>query len=69
MANYVTSLNPEPVKLKFEKVYLPCILQTKKRYCGNMFENEGDDGVLESKGEQSVGFLLDNSYVPTQITS
>ena len=28
----VTAANPPPVKLKFEKVYLPCILQTKKRF-------------------------------------
>lgn len=27
MANIVTKDNPIPIKLKFEKVYLPCILQ------------------------------------------
>lgn len=27
MADFVTKDNPIPVKLKFEKVYLPCILQ------------------------------------------
>lgn len=27
MADTVTKDNPVPVKLKFEKVYLPCILQ------------------------------------------
>lgn len=27
MADTVTKDNPNPVKLKFEKVYLPCILQ------------------------------------------
>ena len=38
MATAVTRDNPKPVKLKFEKVYLPCILQTKKRYVGYMYE-------------------------------
>ena len=32
MAKVVTAENPKPMKLKFEKVYLPCLLQTKKRY-------------------------------------
>ncbi|KAG7252065.1 hypothetical protein CRUP_012775, partial [Coryphaenoides rupestris] len=32
MAEAVTSTNPTPVTLKFEKVYLPCVLQAKKRY-------------------------------------
>lgn len=27
IANAVTEINPQPVKLKFEKVYQPCILQ------------------------------------------
>ena len=27
IADQVTQMNPKPVKLKFEKVYLPCILQ------------------------------------------
>ena len=39
MAKAVTMDNPKPVKLKFEKVYRPCILQTKKRYVGYMYEN------------------------------
>lgn len=29
MADCVTKENPIPVKLKFEKVYLPCILQVR----------------------------------------
>ena len=39
MAKAVTMNNPKPVKLKFEKVYMPCILQTKKRYVGYMYES------------------------------
>ena len=41
MAQAVTMDNPKPVKLKFEKVYMPCILQTKKRYVGYMYETPG----------------------------
>ncbi|KAL6255967.1 hypothetical protein P5V15_013204 [Pogonomyrmex californicus] len=38
IADAVTAINPPPVKLKFEKVLHPSILQTKKRYCGYMYE-------------------------------
>ncbi|XP_015597697.1 DNA polymerase zeta catalytic subunit isoform X2 [Cephus cinctus] len=39
IADTVTAANPRPVKLKFEKVLHPAILQTKKRYCGYMYES------------------------------
>lgn len=35
----VTDENPEPIKLKLEKVYQPCILQTKKRYKYTTLQN------------------------------
>ncbi|XP_046836193.1 DNA polymerase zeta catalytic subunit isoform X1 [Vespa crabro] len=38
IADTVTAANPSPIKLKFEKVLQPSILQTKKRYCGYMYE-------------------------------
>ena len=38
IADTVTEMFPKPIKLKFEKVYLPCVLQTKKRYLGYMYE-------------------------------
>jgi DNA polymerase zeta len=38
MIRAVNNDNPKPIKLKFEKVYFPCILQTKKRYVGYMYE-------------------------------
>ena len=47
---YITSLHPRPVKLKFEKVYQPCVLQTKKRYVGMKYESEDDPGEYEAKG-------------------
>ena len=51
MAAYVTAKSPKHVVLKFEKVYSPCVLQTKKRYVGRMFESEGQrEGELDCKG-------------------
>ncbi|KAL3277041.1 hypothetical protein HHI36_012402 [Cryptolaemus montrouzieri] len=47
--------NPDPVKLKLEKVYQPCILQTKKRYVGYMYESpEQKDPVYDAKGIETV---------------
>ncbi|XP_059610831.1 DNA polymerase zeta catalytic subunit [Phlebotomus argentipes] len=51
----VTQDNPKPVKLKLEKVYQPCILQTKKRYVGYMYESPGQkEPVYEAKGIETV---------------
>lgn len=51
----VTAMNPKPVKLKFEKVYLPCVLQTKKRYVGYMYETlEQKEPVFDAKGIETV---------------
>lgn len=38
IAKTITDMNPRPVKLKFEKVYLPCVLLAKKRYVGFKYE-------------------------------
>lgn len=55
IAEAVTATNPKPVKLKFEKVYLPCVLQTKKRYVGNMYESlEQTQPVFDAKGIETV---------------
>uniref|UniRef100_A0A6B2G1H4 DNA-directed DNA polymerase n=1 Tax=Myxobolus squamalis TaxID=59785 RepID=A0A6B2G1H4_MYXSQ len=55
MAEYVSNLNPQPVKLKFEKVYHPCFLQSKKRYVGYMFSNEGQIlPKFDSKGIETI---------------
>lgn len=43
IAEAVTRENPKPVKLKFEKVFLPCVLITKKRYVGYSYESEGQE--------------------------
>ncbi|CAL4064009.1 unnamed protein product, partial [Meganyctiphanes norvegica] len=55
IADKCTKINPKPVKLKFEKVYLPCILQTKKRYVGYMYETPDQKmPVFEAKGIETV---------------
>lgn len=55
IAEAVTQDNPTPIKLKFEKVYQPCILQTKKRYVGYMYETPDQvDPVYEAKGIETV---------------
>ena len=51
IATYITNKNPADVILKFEKVYFPCILISKKRYIGCMYENIlQKNGNLEAKG-------------------
>ncbi|XP_050669192.1 DNA polymerase zeta catalytic subunit isoform X3 [Leptidea sinapis] len=55
IADAVTADNPSPVVLKLEKVYQPCILQTKKRYVGYMYESpEQAKPVYEAKGIETV---------------
>jgi len=55
MARVVTMQNPKPMKLKFEKVYLPCLLQTKKRYVGYMWESRDQKKpVYDAKGIETV---------------
>ncbi|XP_028996460.1 DNA polymerase zeta catalytic subunit isoform X2 [Betta splendens] len=55
IAEAVTATNPKPVKLKFEKVYLPCVLQTKKRYVGYMYESlDQKEPLFDAKGIETV---------------
>ncbi|KAK4040699.1 hypothetical protein C8A01DRAFT_15433 [Parachaetomium inaequale] len=55
MAKEITNLNPRPVKLKFEKVYHPCVLLAKKRYVGYKYESR-DQTVpkFDAKGIETV---------------
>jgi DNA polymerase zeta len=39
IAHEITRKSPVDVLLKMEKVYLPCVLVSKKRYVGNAFED------------------------------
>lgn len=55
IADEVTAMNPSPIKLKFEKVYLPSVLLAKKRYVG--FKYEAPDDVVpefNAKGIETV---------------
>ncbi|KAJ2515970.1 DNA polymerase zeta [Coemansia sp. RSA 1939] len=55
IADAVTRLNPKPVKLKFEKVYQPCVLLTKKRYFGWMYTAADQaEPQLDVKGMELV---------------
>jgi DNA polymerase zeta len=48
-------MNPNPVKLKFEKVYHPAVLLAKKRYVGFKYENPNDTKpIFEAKGIETV---------------
>ena len=51
----ISSKTPQPMKLKFEKVFLPCLLLAKKRYVGFKFETLEDiDPVFDAKGIETV---------------
>ena len=55
IAKTITDINPRPVKLKFEKVYFPCVLLAKKRYVG--FKYESKDQMVpdfDAKGIETV---------------
>lgn len=51
----VTEMNPRPVKLKFEKVYHPCVLLAKKRYVGFKYEHRKQiEPEFDAKGIETV---------------
>jgi DNA polymerase zeta len=51
----VTDMNPRPIKLKFEKVYHPCVLLAKKRYVGFKYEHQSQTGPdFDAKGIETV---------------
>ncbi|WPK26428.1 hypothetical protein PUMCH_003782 [Australozyma saopauloensis] len=55
LAKNVTDIFPDPIKLKFEKVYHPCVLLAKKRYVGNCFESETQKiAKFEAKGIETI---------------
>lgn len=55
IAKVITDMNPRPVKLKFEKVYLPCVLLAKKRYVGFKYESKNQtEPDFDAKGIETV---------------
>ncbi|KAF3314982.1 DNA polymerase zeta [Orbilia oligospora] len=55
IARTVTDANPRPIKLKFEKVYLPCVLLAKKRYVGYKYESKSQTTPeFDAKGIETV---------------
>ncbi|KAF2723681.1 hypothetical protein K431DRAFT_282779 [Polychaeton citri CBS 116435] len=55
IAKAVTDVNPRPVKLKFEKVYHPCVLLAKKRYVGFKYESPTQtEPEFDAKGIETV---------------
>ncbi|KAL4892922.1 hypothetical protein BDV59DRAFT_202282 [Aspergillus ambiguus] len=55
IAKAVTAINPHPVKLKFEKVYHPCVLLAKKRYVGFKYEHRDQkEPEFDAKGIETV---------------
>uniref|UniRef100_A0A0E0QCI4 DNA polymerase zeta catalytic subunit n=1 Tax=Oryza rufipogon TaxID=4529 RepID=A0A0E0QCI4_ORYRU len=55
IASSITAMNPDPVTLKFEKVYHPCFLLTKKRYVGYSYESpEQKEPIFDAKGIETV---------------
>lgn len=55
IAETITAMNPAPIKLKFEKIYLPCVLMAKKRYVGFKYETPDDtEPAFDAKGIETV---------------
>ena len=55
IAKTVTDMNPRPIKLKFEKVYFPCVLLAKKRYVGFKYESkEQEHPDFDAKGIETI---------------
>ncbi|KAG9672380.1 putative DNA polymerase zeta catalytic subunit, partial [Aureobasidium melanogenum] len=55
IAKAVTDMNPRPIKLKFEKVYHPCVLLAKKRYVGFRYEHPSQtEPDFDAKGIETV---------------
>lgn len=55
IAECITNTNPSPIKLKFEKVYLPCVLLAKKRYVGFKYDRRDQaEPIFDAKGIETV---------------
>jgi DNA polymerase zeta len=70
IAAAVTAENPDPVTLKLEKIYHPCILASKKRYVGHSYESVAQTvPIFDAKGIEAVRRDSCPFLVKTQTTS
>ena len=53
-ADRISATFKEPIELEFEKVYLPYLLFSKKRYAGLMYTNPKTPDYIDAKGIQLV---------------
>ncbi|MCQ2816626.1 MAG: hypothetical protein MJ252_05085 [archaeon] len=53
-AEYVTSHFKKPIKIEFEKVYLPYLLLKKKKYAGIIYTREDKYDKIDTKGLEAV---------------
>ena len=55
ISSKITAMNPNPVKLKMEKVYRSCFFLTKKRYVGYSYESLNQlEPIFDAKGIETV---------------
>ncbi|CAE6942325.1 REV3, partial [Symbiodinium sp. KB8] len=57
ICSQVSAKHPQPVELEFEKVYMPCLCLTKKRYGGMAYAkppSEGGIASFEAKGLEAI---------------
>lgn len=57
ICSQVSAKHPQPVELEFEKVYMPCLCLTKKRYGGMAYAkppSEGGTASFEAKGLEAI---------------
>ena len=55
IAKKVTEINPQPIKLQFEKVYCPLVMVSKKHYAGYKYESpDPSKKTLDSKGLELI---------------
>ena len=55
IAEKVTEMNPQPIKLQFEKVYCPLVLVSKKHYAGYKYDDpDPAKKTLDAKGLELI---------------
>lgn len=54
IAHTITNCTPDPILLKLEKIYHPCILLSKKRYVGRSYERTNATPKFDAKGTETI---------------